>query len=455
MYPKYFIVQILLTMVSPTFGLGDLPSGNFGHFGPCILKFLNFEHLDLTENLIHANNPANLIYTVSGRYNVSTPDIQDQKDLLDFKFYEICTITVFTNIEIQDNRFRSDYSHGTRDGNRGRKHSIIILISQLPPQDVILLRSRGDFSIPSTIFAIYAKTMEWFFVCAYCRNVFLPIFYTHKVKRLTVNSLRTQWLDDVYIAVILVQVREHSALCGKGQYHISPLRKFCSTEERQYLTLSDILNLTFVPSITFSHRWGYFHENIHVSKFYYVHINIVVSLEPEGFNALHCNFNVWSERSDLHVWVSAFGKEVWLGCAGMVGVLVLGRIFKDLFHLAKIRMMVKNVAEVVFSICATFVRQASTSKYLSVWIFVSLLFSSFILLAQYEIYLTANLVIPPPAEKFGTLRAFFDKGYTLVYRSEEYVGMFSVRSKLEEEFARNSLGGFPHEKTIRLRYVLL
>lgn len=109
----------------------------------------------------------------------------------------------------------------------------------------------------------------------------------------------------------------------------------------------------------------------------------------------------------------------------------------------------------MFTICSSFVRQTLMRKYVSKWIFVSMLFTSFMLIAQYEFYLTTNLVIPPRYQIFRTMSEFFANGYTLVYESEEGENMMSVRIQLQEEFVQKSLGKFPHDKTIVIRYVIM
>lgn len=93
--------------------------GNFGQFGPCVMKVVRLgnttESFDLTENLIHANHSASLIFTVHGQRNFVSRDIEEDRMSLDFRFYEVCTVTVFTKFEIQDNYFREQYYLNTRE----------------------------------------------------------------------------------------------------------------------------------------------------------------------------------------------------------------------------------------------------------------------------------------------------------------------------------------------------
>lgn len=128
-------------MVSLTIGMGSLPAGKFGEFGPCVLKFLrlsdNFEYVDQTEYLIHANNPTNLVYTISGTIKFFNYSIQKEKMALDFNFFEACTITVFIQFGMKDNEFLREYLLNTRDAHRGLDHSVFVLIAKLAPHHTI------------------------------------------------------------------------------------------------------------------------------------------------------------------------------------------------------------------------------------------------------------------------------------------------------------------------------
>lgn len=89
--------------------------------------------------IIHMNNPTSLIYTVSGRPEFFDANNQHDKMVLDFKFYEICTITVFAKIRIEDDQFRVNYLHFTRDAHRSFAHSTFILIPEQSKQNVVKL----------------------------------------------------------------------------------------------------------------------------------------------------------------------------------------------------------------------------------------------------------------------------------------------------------------------------
>lgn len=91
------------------------------------------------------------------------------------------------------------------------------------------------------------------------------------------------------------------------------------------------------------------------------------------------------------------------------------------------------------------------SKRFSIWIVVPLFFTTFMLLAQYELYLTVNLVAPPGYKLLHNLSEFFANDHTIVYLSEDVQGFSSTKNQLVKEYARISLGGFPHEKTIVAR----
>lgn len=108
--------------------------------------------------------------------------------------------------------------------------------------------------------------------------------------------------------------------------------------------------------------------------------------------------------------------------------------------------VLKSIVGVMFTIWALFLRQSANSKHLSSWIMASLLFASLALLVQYEVHVMENLVAP--FQKFRTLAEFLFKGYTLVYESEEWPGVYSPRTRLQWEFNEMSLGQFPHDKTI-------
>lgn len=161
MFLKSTFVTIFITIVFPIFAMINIPTGNFGYFGNCAIKFLrlsdNFIYFDLTEHLIHINNPASLIYTVSGLPNFSNISIQDEKMAGDFKFYEVCTITIFVKFGPEDNQFRRDYIYFTRDGHRGLPFSTFIIISQLPTPNFISFEHRFDYRVPFRTFVVHLK----------------------------------------------------------------------------------------------------------------------------------------------------------------------------------------------------------------------------------------------------------------------------------------------------------
>lgn len=69
------LIPVMVTMASAIGSMDDLPPGSFGHFGPCVMKFVRLSdkinYVDLTEHLIHANDPANLIYTINSKLKFS------------------------------------------------------------------------------------------------------------------------------------------------------------------------------------------------------------------------------------------------------------------------------------------------------------------------------------------------------------------------------------------------
>ncbi|OXA55848.1 hypothetical protein Fcan01_08771 [Folsomia candida] len=181
----------------------------------------------------------------------------------------------------------------------------------------------------------------------------------------------------------------------------APFKEAWDPTEMQYLTIAASLNITSVELRSAA-----------------IDISMLYSFREEGLDAVYCNFNVWSENSDLAMWVSPFPAEVWL---------------------------------VSFIIVMAFLRQDSSSKYLTMWTTISLFFASAMLLAQIELYLTGNLLAPPRYKVLRTLSEFFANDFTLVYSSEKTGKYQSIKSRLQEEFVMKKLGAFPHDKTIVLR----
>lgn len=181
----------------------NLPTGNFAYFGPCVIKFVKLseaiESVDQTERLIHANNPTSLVFTVSGRFNFPHKTIQDLRNVLDFNFFETCTVTVFINFGAEDNPFRIFYIYYSRDTNRAWKHSVFILISKLPPEKLKpLLFTRIDYLLPNRMFLVHLNIsnlaeIEWFFVCFYCKRILYPVKYTRQVRTLTMHTLQVHF----------------------------------------------------------------------------------------------------------------------------------------------------------------------------------------------------------------------------------------------------------------------
>lgn len=470
----------LLSLLTTVLALNNhLPSGNFGHFGTCVIKFLRlsytFEYIDLTEHLIHVNNPASLIYTVHGRLNSSDRWTQNEKKVQDFKFYEACTLTIFVKFDIEDNEFRSDYLLFTRDAHRSWKHSVFILIYHLAPKKIMWYGYTFEFRVPYRIFVVHLKRsvtsvstlfyppeIEWFFICVFCKQKYIELSYTEKIAEVSVTTFRTYgWRKNVSIAAVLPQKFKSGRICGKGQYHIAPGRNGCDLNEIEYLTIGNILNISFlvVPFPDWqTHLWGYFEQNIKFEGYAYGTINQLYSFRYDGYHGIYCNFNVWSENSDLAAWVSAFSPVVWLCCAVIVLMVVMQRSLRDLFKpqgsFWKLN-LIKDAVEVILAILAIHVRQTPSPKRVSLWILVSFQFTSFMLIAQYELYLTGNLVMPPRYEKLRTLSEFFANDYTVVYPSEEADGMISTSTDLQKEFVRKSLRSVPYDKTIVIRYVRL
>lgn len=149
------------------------------------------------------------------------------------------------------------------------------------------------------------------------------------------------------------------------------------------------------------------------------------------------------------MWVSAFGSEVWLGCLIIVVILAMLKIVTHACQDSPVNLQ-KGVENVIFAVCAIHVRQSVSSKYLSKLILVALLFTSFVLLAMYEFYLTTNLIKPPSHKKLCTLREFFANDYTLVYQSSGKSS--AIKAALKKEFARKRLGNFSRHKTIAAKY---
>lgn len=432
-----------------------------------------FDYVDLIEHLIHVNNPTNLIFTVNGRLNFSNLANHEKKRVLDIKFYEACTITVFAKFAIEDNQFRANYVFLMREAHRGTKHSIFILISQVPNQHVMSILYRFEYRLPLRLFVVdlkpylnssnlpYTLEMEWLFFCIFCKDEFIPISYNVNIKVMTLRMFQVhQWRNDVSIAAILPQKFKPNRICGKGQYYITSLRENCNIDEMKYLAVGDILNITFLqfPDSDWAmYNWGYFHQDLMHSEYFYKDLNMLYSFRYEGHHAIYCNFNVWSENSNLGMWMSPFTSLVWTSCALILVTLVILRVLKDVVECGNIAVnfeLIKNLGEVVFAIFATFIKQALNSKHLSKLVLVPLLFTSFMLLSQYELFLTTNLVIPPRYEKYLTLRKVFANDYILVYAAQSQEGndLLSITSLLQQEYKQKSLGNFPHDKTIPIRY---
>lgn len=463
MSAKSLSFPLLLTLLSSSFSKDSpLPILNFSHFGPCVLKLVRYTdtlaHTDLTEHLIHTNNPTNLIYAVYGRPAFIQPWIHDKRNVLDFKFYEVCTVTIIVNFGLSDDKYRRYYFSYTRDAQRDPKNTVFIFISKLPPQEVIRI---VDYALPRRIFVVHLKTnisrqqdVTWFYICPYCKNVFHQIKYTDKVKTLTITKLRAHWRTDITIAAAPLDRFVGGVACGMGQYYISVKMIYCEIRERQVFTVGNIVNVTFTPARPWiSHWYGFYHQEVNKNHFDYYDTGILYGFRYRGLNLVYCNFNVWSEISELSVWVSPFTREVWWHCVAIFfvarcvnGFKYVGQIRGNLFD------CLKAVGEVVFAIFATFMRQSASCTALSNVTFVSLVFTSFMLLAQYELFITGNLLAPPRPEVFRTLGEVFKNGYTLVYGSEEDdPNIFPVRVQLEDEFEMKSLGNFIHDQTLVIR----
>ncbi|OXA45875.1 hypothetical protein Fcan01_19221 [Folsomia candida] len=468
------ICKICFNNVFEAFTMCYLPPGNFGHFGPCVLKFVRlsdaFYYVDVVEHLIHANNPSTLIYTICGRPKFYNRRIHDKTNVPDFTFFEVCTVTIFVKFDTEDNQFRADYLYLTRDAHRSREHSVFILISHISPPLVKWRLSKVDYRGAHRIFALYLKMkptitnsfheseMALFFVCIWCRNRFHRVEYDGKVKSLTIRTFQKDWKPDIGIAVDIGRGFVQGLLCGKGQYYIAPSKQICIPVERKYLTIGNILNVTIlqIPNAMWKdHDWGFYHVGYHHNRYFYSDIPPLYSIHYDGYHAIYCDFNVWSENSDLTVWLSPFVPEVWLTTCLIFLVALVVQILK---HFLKpdtpvINLgLLKNLGEFSFAICAQFFRQTSCSSRIPKWIIVPLFFTSFMLIAQYELFLTGNLVVPPRVVILGTLSEFFANSYTLVFASEDIDGVVSPLSQLQEEFILQSLGNFPKEKCIVTGY---
>ncbi|OXA42366.1 Monofunctional isopimaradiene synthase, chloroplastic [Folsomia candida] len=455
MIHKTLVEFLLVTALHSTLSNDTLPNGNFGHFGPCVIKFVRLkdtlEYVDLTEQLIHANNPTTLIFTVSGKPKFYHPDIHDSMNTLDFKFYEVCTITVFVSFNKKDNNFRLLYLNNTRDVLMEQEDSTLVIISKYSPKQVFKLTCPDDCSVQSKTLVLRLKRyfdfpnsiqsakIEWFFICPYCKNSFRYIHYTHKVKQLTVAMFQNKWGSKQKIGVYLGYTAKKVAICGKGQYYIAPDRRNCYAHDTLYITVSKILNVTFdhISIKQFQSKpWGFFEQGYLKAtsssmRYTYSQIKSFHLAEYAGSDALYCNFNVWSENSDLAEWASPFSIGVWLVGFVTVVATVLFVTLKDIYQFKK--------DTVAYEILSRFGTQ---------FFIICVKFRSFMLPSQYELYLTANLVVPPRYKVLRTLSEFFDNNYTLVYDSREIANYTSTRSRLVDEFLRKSLREFPHGKTI-------
>lgn len=323
MSTKHIHITLLLITVPSVFGKDSISSGSFEYFCNCVIKFVTlndtFEYSDLTEHLIHVNNPNTLIFTVSGRLNFSNLSIEDEKVARDFKFYETCTIAVFVNFGIEDNQFRFDYLVFTRDVHRSLVHSTMILIFRRPTHHLMMHAHRYDYVVPYRVFAVDLEQevldrtsilihleFKWFFYCTYCKTMFIPVRYTSQIKTLTVMSLHAhEWMNDVSIGAVYIDRFKPGGICGKGQYHIAPTREQCSVWETQYLVMSNILNVTFHQFIFGKEQpWRWIFKSVMRPWYQFYYMNTLFSLHYHGRDLIYCNFNVWSDNSDFDVWVS-------------------------------------------------------------------------------------------------------------------------------------------------------
>lgn len=98
-----------------------------------------------------------------------------------------------------------------------------------------------------------------------------------------------------------------------GQYYIAPQKAMCDAKEIQYLSISYILNITFVKipqSIWHMYTLGYYHQGFWKHSYMYADTNKLFRFQYQGSNAIYCNFKEWSENTDLDMWVSPFAPEV-------------------------------------------------------------------------------------------------------------------------------------------------
>lgn len=264
---------------------------------------------------------------------------------------------------------------------------------------------RYDYTVPYRVFAVDLEIdrksllthleLKWYFYCTYCKTMFIPVRYTSEIKTLTVMSLLVhEWMNEVSIGAVFPHKFKPGGICGKGQYHIASSREHCSDWETLYLVMSNSLNVTFHQFVFGEEQtWRWIFKSVMRPVYQFYYMNTLFSFHYHGRDLLYCNFNVWSDNVDFDVWVSPFDRHVWLSWLAFMMTVVTLRFVVDLFkpglNIGNFDIL-DRIVEVMLTIWAMFLGQSSNNKQISIWILVSLLFSGFVFLAQYDSYCTKS-----------------------------------------------------------------
>jgi hypothetical protein len=225
--------------------------GNLKDFGKCVLKFQRLSddqfYIDLTENIIHNNNPSHLTFWVFDSTHFAL--ILAGDPVLDFKFYETCAISIIIKFENdRDNlyRFLITYGARSRDVYRSYPFYTILFTTDYPTSFKILDRREHNFAA-ETYFAKLIKDskyqIELFYVCNYCRNTLIQIPKNTKLSSISIFFFKRLWTS-LKFGVTFTYYYEFYLKCENPQ----SWREYfsaCDYDFRQLAVLSTWLNITF------------------------------------------------------------------------------------------------------------------------------------------------------------------------------------------------------------------
>lgn len=172
-----------------------------------------------------------LIYTVCDRLKLQSQEQNDERNMLDFKFLESCTLTIFVKFDAEDNKFRVDYIFATGDLHKSRAHSSLIILLK-PSQNefkvwhvdfvspyrmfFMLISSAGK--VAENHFGLSKYTFIWYFFCPICTSTFVKIEYGTGIGVINVDNFKHLWNQDFALSTTQAT---HRKACGSGMYHIA------------------------------------------------------------------------------------------------------------------------------------------------------------------------------------------------------------------------------------------